>query len=120
MPLFRVLAPEIAISPLETVYLEDRFSFLAFLLPPVWALVHRLWLEALGWLVVTVALGGLALLIGDATANGLYFLFALWIGFAAPALRAANLRRRGFRDMGYVGAADEIAAEQLVLARSAS
>jgi len=118
MPLYRVVQKPNAQSPLETIYLAERFSWFAFVLPPVWALVHWMWLEALVWLVVTVGLGAASWLIGDAAANWLYVLFALWIGFAATSLRVANLRRRGYGDAGFVGAVDEIAAEQDVIARN--
>lgn len=120
MPLYQVMTPFASPDPLDTVYVKERFSWFAFLLPPVWALTHRLWLEALGWLVVVIVIGALSLLIGDEAVGWLYLLFALWIGFSAPDLRIASLLRRGYVQRGAVAADDELAAETIYLQGSAA
>ena len=63
----------------------ERFSWFAFLLPPVYALVHRLWLAFLGLVVVILALGFAGRWLGGDAAFWLYGLMALWFGFEAPA-----------------------------------
>jgi hypothetical protein len=75
----------------------DRFSWFAALLPPLFAIVHGLWLELLGFILVAMLLGAASNLIGDGTAFWIYVVFAVWIGFEAATLRRAALRRRGWR-----------------------
>ena len=75
----------------------DRFSWFAAILPPVYMLVHGLWLVLLGYIVVVAALGAAGNWIGDDVSFWLYVLFALWIGFEASGLRRAALSRRGWR-----------------------
>jgi len=84
----------------------ERFSWLAFLLPPLFALRHGLLLALLGWLVAVLLLGAGETLIGGTAAFWLYVLVALWFGFEAPALRGASLRRRGWRARTALVAAD--------------
>src|SRR5690606_18639588 len=74
----------------------DRFSWFAALLPPVYGLVHRLWLPTAGWLILAIAIGASGLVIGEEAALWLYILFAVLIGFEAPALRRRALRRQGY------------------------
>ena len=76
--------------------IPEKFSWLAFLLPPVFALVHGLWLELLAYVVAVIVLGFAATILGDTTTFWLYVLFALWIGFAATGLRRNALARRGW------------------------
>jgi len=85
----------------------ERFSWFAFLLPPVYALVHRLWLAFLGLVVVILALGFAGSWLGGDAAFWLYVLMALWFGFEAPAFRARKLHRQG-----YLHAGDTIAAAE--------
>ena len=87
------------------VAIAEKFSWLAFLLPPVFALRHGLWLELLAYIVVVIALGFAATLLGDAATFWLYALFALWIGFAAPSLRRHALASRGWNHRRDVTAA---------------
>jgi hypothetical protein len=83
-------------DPIPAV-VPDRFSWLAFLLPPVFALAHGLWLELVAWVVFVVALGFAGIAIGAGAAFWIYWTVALLIGFEASALRGGALRRRGFR-----------------------
>lgn len=78
----------------------ERFNWLAMLLPPVHLLGHRLWLEALAWVVGTGALVLLARYIGGSAAFLLYGLAAIWIGFSAPDWRRGKLARQGWRFRG--------------------
>jgi hypothetical protein len=89
----------------RAVLIRDGFHWLAFLVPLFWFLWYRLWIEA-GLLFA--AMVGLAALERLAAAEGavpvLSLLLSLGVGFEAPALRMAALRRRGWRECGVVGA----------------
>lgn len=85
----------------------DRFSWFAALLPPLFAIVHGLWLELVGWLIVVVLLVASAAVLGEAAAFWVYLAFAVWIGFEAPAFRRAALARGGWRQRADVIAATE-------------
>jgi len=98
----------------------ERFSWLAFLLPPVFALVGGLWLELVAWLVAVMLLGAAAPVVGGTAAFSIYVLLAIWIGFEAPALRAAALRRRGFRHLADLVAPDPELAAVAALSRQAA
>jgi hypothetical protein len=75
----------------------DRFSWFAAVLPPVFALVHGLWLELVAYVIVVMLLGASTVALGDDAAFWIYVVFAIWLGFEAPALRRAALARRGWR-----------------------
>jgi hypothetical protein len=74
----------------------DRFSWLAALLPPVFALVHGLWPELVVYVIVVMLLGAAAPTLGGGVVFWLYVAFALWIGFEAAAFRRSALKHRGY------------------------
>jgi hypothetical protein len=82
-------------DPIPAV-VPDRFSWLAFLLPPIFALAHGLWLDLLAFVLLVVILGLAGRAIGPDAAFWIYVVLALLIGFEASALRGFGLRRRGF------------------------
>lgn len=86
-----------------TTFVRDGFSWPAFLVPPLWLLWHRMWVEAALTVVVIgafLALGGSA---GLQPAVSLLTLFVmLYIGLEGQALRVSSLSRRGFRQWGVV------------------
>jgi uncharacterized protein DUF2628 len=85
--------------------IAEKFSWLAFLLPPVFALRHGLWLLLLAYVVAVIALGFAGAILGGAATFWLYVLFALWIGFAAPSLRRHAMPLRGWNHRRDVTAA---------------
>ena len=90
--------------------IPEKFSWLAFLLPPVFAVIHGLWLPLIAYVVAVIALGFAGAILGGATTFWLYVLFALWIGFAAPGLRRHALSHRGWTHHGdRVAAAPDLA-----------
>ena len=95
MTLFAIFQHQTELDAMPRVVAE-KFSWLAFLLPPVFALVHGLWLELLAFVLAVVALGVAAPFVGGAIV-WVYLLFALWLGLEAPTLLRANLSRRHFR-----------------------
>jgi hypothetical protein len=94
--LFSVYAQSGAVRAL----VPDRFSWFAALLPPVYAIVHGLWLALAGYVAAIVILGSLSLWLGDDTVFWLYLLLALLIGFEAPTLRRIKLARRALERLG--------------------
>lgn len=94
----------------ETTCLPDRFSWLAFLLPPVWAIAHRLWRELLV-IVAGIVLLALATAAFDLPFMSLYFIGALYLGFEGHILHGRALLRRGWQQTGTLNATDRIDAE---------
>jgi hypothetical protein len=99
------------------VAVADRFSWLAALLPPVFALAHGLWLLLLFWIALAFGLGYISLVIGDGAAVAIYALVALFLGFEAPAFRRDALLARGYLWRGDVVAPGADLAERDFLAR---
>ena len=101
----------------RAVLIRDGFAFLAFLVPPLWLLWHRLWIEAA--LAFAAGVGLTAL--GETAGLGLLgaalsLLVSIYVGLEGPALRINALRRRGWRDRGVVEAANAREAEIRYLA----
>lgn len=96
----------------RAVLVRDGFHVLAFLVPALWLLWHRLWIEALAVVAVTMALSGFGSVLGlGNAAPALAFLVSLYVGLEGPALRLAAYRRRGWRAWGMVEAGDAAEAE---------
>lgn len=93
MTLYSVFERSNEIAP---AVVPEKFSWLAALLPPVYALVHGLWLGLVLYVVAVVALGVAGLWIGAEAGFWLYVLLALLIGFEAPAFRRRKLVARGW------------------------
>lgn len=83
-------------APEAPAAIPERFSWLAALLPPAFALVHGLWLELLAFIAAVALLAVAALWLGGAAGFWLYVLFAVLLGFEAPSLRRAALKRKGW------------------------
>jgi hypothetical protein len=99
-------------GPEDAVLVRDGFHILAFLLPAVWMLFHRLWLETLAFLAVALALGWLGSLDGFGSgASLLSLLVALYAGLEGASIRLAALRRRGWSEWGVVEADGRADAE---------
>ncbi|MBM3518101.1 MAG: DUF2628 domain-containing protein [Alphaproteobacteria bacterium] len=97
----------------ETVVVREGFSWAAFLVPPLWALYHRLWLTAVLMGVIGGAVAyGLLLRAGD-PATGAVMVVIVLAGFGAIAndLRRWFLARSGFRLAGVVAGEDLAGAE---------
>ena len=93
------------------ICLPDRFSWFAFLLPPVWALANRQWLAILAMvlMVVLFSFAGHYLIF---PAFSLYILAALWLGFEANSLIGHAYARRGWRTLDPVPSFNRLRAEQ--------
>lgn len=95
--------------------LPERFVWTAFLFAPLWALAHGTLAYLLAWIVVAGLLAWGAPVIGHDAALALYAVFALWTGFAAPAIAARALARRNWIESGELVAPDAATAERLWL-----
>jgi len=94
------------------VFVRDAFSLLAFLLPPLWLVWHRLWIEAALAFAIGVALTALGEVAGLGFAgSALSLLVSLYVGLEGAALRQNALRRRGWQEWGVVEAANLDEAE---------
>jgi len=94
-------------APERARILRDGFSWLAFLVPPLWLAWHRLWVEAAVVFALMLALG----LLGEHAGLGwtaplLSLLLSVLIGLEGQALRLARLSRRGWRERLAIEAGD--------------
>jgi hypothetical protein len=88
-------------------FVRDGFSFPAFLVPLLWMLWHRLWIEAVAVLAVMLGLTALGEWAGmGIAASAASLLFSVGIGLEASAIRVAALRRRGWIEWGVIDAHD--------------
>jgi len=119
MPTFTVHEPpprktESVSGPERFVFVRDGFYFWAFVLAPLWLLVHRLWLALLGYLVLNFVFGmGLFLIGAPSTVKTLAgLLIALLIGFEAASLWRWTLARQRWKTLGFVVGEDAEMAER--------
>ena len=90
---------------------DDGFSVLAMLLPPVWALRQGLWLTLLAQLVAF----GLAALWSPFAISPVVYGIALILAFEGGAVERTELRLRGWRECGLVEARSPEGAEEMYL-----
>ena len=95
-------------------FVRDGFHFWAFLLAPLWMLLHRLWIELIAYLLIV---GGAAFVMRrlgiEETAGFWVALFlAVLIGMEASSLLRWKLARRGFEQVGIVVGDDLEEAER--------
>lgn len=91
--------------------IPDRLDPLAFILPPVWLIWHRLWLCSLGLIAIVTAISVFAPLAIPAVTYGVGAILALEGG----SIKRLELRLRGWREVGVVEARTEEGAEELFL-----
>jgi hypothetical protein len=107
-------AADAGVDPERFVFVRDGFSFWAFVLAPVWILMHRLWLVLVLYLVgaavVQVGFWFAGASMGIRYAVGI--LLSLLVGLEAATLWRWTLRRRGWRNIGLVVADDVETAER--------
>jgi len=96
----------------KALVVRDGFSLLALIMPLLWFLWHRMWLEALAFLCLGLLLAGLGALPGFSMLASLFSLFLyIFIGLEAQVFRVASLRRKGWEVWGVVEAANRDEAE---------
>lgn len=105
MAIYVVMEPPGRGEKADTAFVRDGFSWLGFLVPPLWLLWHRLWIEAALAFVAMAALSMLGEKLGlDWAGSLLSLLVSLYVGLEGAALRVAALRRRGWHEWGVVEA----------------
>lgn len=109
MPTYTVHAPpprqgETKSAPERFLFVRDGFHVWAFLLAPLWLLLHRLWLASVIYAVGYGLIGvGLALLRASANTQFLVgLLVALLVGFEASSVWRWTLARCGWTTLGFV------------------
>jgi Protein of unknown function (DUF2628) len=120
MPTYTVHAPQLprttdALRATEQfVFVRDGFHFWAFVLAPLWLLLHRLWLALLIYIVGYGVLGiGLALARAPSNVQLIVaLLVALLMGFEASSVWRWTLARRRWVTLGFVVAEDAETAER--------
>ena len=95
-------------------FVKEGFSWPAFLVPLLWLIYYRMWIEFVVLLLVYV---GLQLVFGadnQGPALTAFASFAIGVLFAFEAndLRTASLERRGYRFAGVASGRDRIDAER--------
>ena len=123
MASYVIFEPPGQTEPERAVFVRDGFHWLAFLFSVLWFLWYRLWIEAGLVFAAMVGLSAIEDIQGlQGAALVVSFLLALGLGFEAPALRMAALRRRGWREWGVVEAngGDEAAIRYLAEAGTAA
>ena len=119
MPTYTVHAPPprlgaTASDPERFLFVHDGFYFWAFLLAPLWLLAKRLWLVLLGYIVVSVVMGGVFYWLQAPWLLRSFgsLLLALLVGFEAGTLWRWTLARRRWATLGFVVGDGAEAAER--------
>jgi hypothetical protein len=88
----------------ELVFVKDGFTWLAALVPPLWFVTNRLWLELVGYVVITwIIAGGLSAIgLEPQWVTLLILALQLFLGFEASTIKRAALSRRGYAQLGIV------------------
>jgi hypothetical protein len=100
-------------------FVKEGFSWVALLVPLVWLLYHRMWIESVVLFLVYVGLqlafGGDAQ--GQALVTWASLAISILFAFEASDLRTASLERRGYRLAGVASGRDRVDAERAFFAR---
>jgi hypothetical protein len=92
-------------DPAKIRFVRDGFSLLAFIVPPVWLLWHRLFAEAAIVVALMLAIGAGAEAAGLGFAGSLLsLLVSIHVGLEAASMHIAGLARRGWRQVTAIDA----------------
>ena len=107
MAIYVVMQPPAGDKAEDASFVRDSFTWLGFLVAPLWLAWHRMWIEAaLTFIVMAIlSVAGERLRL-EGAGSLLSLLVSLYLGFEGLALRSASLRRRGWGDWGVVVAAN--------------
>jgi hypothetical protein len=96
----------------QAVFIRDGFSWPGLIVPPLWLLWHRLWIEAILVFLVMALFSGLGEVAGFRIVGSLLgLLVSLYVGLEGQAMRIVAQRRRGWQDWGVVEASRQDAAD---------
>jgi hypothetical protein len=103
-----------AADPDRFVFVRDRFAFWAFVMPPLWLLIKRLWLVFVFYVLLLAMVGALlyAADIGQPARGLVVILISFLVGLEAATLQRWTLARRKWTQIGVVVADDRDEAEQ--------
>ena len=109
-----VPAPDLTERADRLAFVKEGFSWPAFLVPLLWLIYYRMWIE---FVVLVLVYIGLQLAFdpdsqGHALTVWASFAIAVLFAFEANDLRAASLERRGYRLAGVASGRDRIDAER--------
>ena len=108
-----VPAPDLTERADRLAFVKEGFSWPAFLVPLLWLIYYRMWIE---FVVLVLVYIGLQLAFGADQGHALTawasFAIAVLFAFEANDLRAASLERRGYRLAGVASGRDRIDAER--------
>ena len=112
--------PNVSANRLESaeqlVFVKDGYMVLAALVPPLWLLWKRMWLECAIYAAVTgVMVWALVSMGAEDVSNALLVIIQIVFGFEAGALYSASLERRGWRLVGTVSGRNAEDAERRFL-----
>lgn len=119
MTRFVVMDPPSRLPAAETVFVRDRFSWLAFLFPFVWLLWNRLWLATLGFVVAAAAIGFAFRAVGSGYGQFAILALCALVALEGPAWRIAKLRRLGYAETAILNADGLEDAERIYADRAA-
>lgn len=98
----------------RTVFVREKFYWLAFFFAPLWLLWHRLWLGFAGWFIaeILIAVAAYALDLDPRAAAVAGLLPSLVVAFEGSELRLRKLLRAGYRETAVVVGRDREDAER--------
>lgn len=112
MASYVVMEPPLRDAAEKAVLVRDGFHVLAFLVPLLWFAFHRMWLEAVIALGVSVALFVAGSFAGLGAASGwLSLLVGIYVGLEGAALRIGSMKRADWNEWGVVEARNAVDAE---------
>ncbi|MBZ9769516.1 DUF2628 domain-containing protein [Mesorhizobium sp. CA6] len=105
MAIYVVMAPLAGNRAEDAIFVRDSFTWLGFLVAPLWLAWHRMWIEAALTFIVMAILSVAGERLGlEGAGSLLSLLVSLYVGFEGQGLRIASLRRRGWREWGVIEA----------------
>ncbi|MDX8534616.1 DUF2628 domain-containing protein [Mesorhizobium sp. VK25A] len=105
MAIYVVMEPPVGNKAEDAIFVRDSFTWLGFLVAPLWLAWNRLWIEAALTFIVMAILSVAGEKLGlEGAGSLLSLLVSLYVGFEGRGLRIASLRRRGWREWGVVEA----------------
>lgn len=107
--LYTVHLPPPSADDNTPVLIKEGFAWGACIFGVLWALWHKLWIEAAALLALFLALGVISDFVDltDPVETAIMLAIAVLIGFGGNDWRRESFRRRGYRDAGVVSGPDQ-------------
>ena len=101
----------------RTAFVKEGFCWPALFIAPVWLLYRRMGWGFLGYLVLSLLVGALAVRLPAGAGTAVSLLFALWFALEANSLRRWSLARRNWRMVGVAAGRTRDEAERAFFLR---